>query len=121
MGMLSFTAVFAAYATASCVVPREFARREQECARLQTAPSLEERAQRAVDEVLPWPRRGAWTLYFDVLQQALAGRDTMTVPLGEVRRIPGGSALLENSVGYLLSSGWAERRSSYEKRLLIKF
>ena len=26
MGMLSFTAVLAAYATASCVVPREFAR-----------------------------------------------------------------------------------------------
>ena len=38
----------------------------------------------------------------------MEGRDTETVSLDEVRRLPGGSALLDSLAEHLLSSGWAE-------------
>ena len=57
---------------------------ERVCARLEAALLLDKRAQRAVEEVKPWPRGDAWTLYSDVLQLALEGRDIETVTLEEV-------------------------------------
>ena len=81
---------------------------EQACARSEAALRLEERAQRAVEEVMPWPQGDAWNLYIDVLHRALGGRNSAAVSLEEVRRIPGGAALMGSAVGSLLSLGWAE-------------
>ena len=68
----------------------------------------EERALRAVEEVMPWPHGEAWSLYVDVLHRALGGRDSAAVSLEEVRRCPGGAALMDSSAESLLSLGWAE-------------